>query len=375
MHALPTPPVGFLDAAGGQPLAAATLDAWRAGAQRGWADPGRLHHVGRESGVFLDAARAALARGLGVGAGDLRLAASGTAALQAGVQGALRPGGCLVHSAIESLAVFDLADRWQAAGGTARVIGVDSLGRIDLAALADALAPGDVSAVCVQAANAEIGTCQPLDAVHALTIAAGVPLIVDATGVVGHTPLPAGWDLLAADARDWAGPAGLGVLAVRPGTRWLAPYGSTRGWLGGVANVPAAVAAATALEAVLPFIDEQAAIHRSMIDQLRTAIAEQIREVDVVGDPVDRLPHVLTFSVLYARGEALVSALDQRGFQVASGSACVVDYERASHVLAAIGAFTGGNVRITLPYNCAQETIDGFLDALPEVVAAVREDI
>ena len=44
--------------------------------------------------------------------------------------------------------------------------------------------------------------------------------------------------------------------------------------------------------------------------------------MDVVGHPVDRLPHVLTFSCLYVEGEALLSALDERGFAVGSGSAC-----------------------------------------------------
>jgi len=373
MPPLPTPPAGYLDAAAGQPPAPATLAAWQTAAERGWADPGRLHHLGRQSGVLLDAARASLASNLGGNAGDLFLAGSGTAALQAAVAGALRPGGRMVLSAVESLAVFDIADRWDP--DLVTIVPVDPLGRIDIDALREALELGDVAAVCLQAANPEVGTCQPLADVFALTRDAGVPLIVDGTAVVGHLPVPQTWDLFTADARDWAGPAGLGVLAVRPGTRWRAPYGSVRGWLGGVPDIPAAVAAATALETVQPFIDEQAAVHRAMIDRLRTAVAASLSDVDVVGDPDERLPHVLTFSVLYARGEALVGEFDRRGFSVASGSACVVDYDRASHVLAAIGAFTGGNVRITLPYNCAEDTIDEFIAALPEVVAAVREEI
>jgi len=373
MHPLPTPPAGYLDAAAGQPPAPAAVAAWQTAVERGWADPGRLHHVGRQAGVLFDAARASLAGNLGVAPGALWLAASGTAALQAAVQGALRPGGRLVLSAVESLAVFDIADRWNP--DLVTIVPVDPLGRIDLDALREALILGDVAAVCLQAANPEIGTCQPLEAVYELTQAAGVSLIVDGTAVVGHLPVPQTWDLFIGDARDWGAPGSLGLLAVRPGTRWHPPYGSVRGWLGGVPDIPAAVAAATALETVHPHIADQAAMHRAMIDRLRSGIATSLRDVDIVGDPVDRLPHVLTFSVLYARGEALVSELDTRGFSVASGSACVVDYERASHVLAAIGAFTGGNIRITLPYHCTPETIEDFLEVLPGVVAAVREDI
>ena len=62
-----------------------------------------------------------------------------------------------------------------------------------------------------------------------------------------------------------------------------------------------------------------------------------------------RLPHIVTFSCLYVDGEALVTELDRAGFSVSSGSACVADTRQPSHVLAAMGALTHGNVRVSLP--------------------------
>ena len=76
------------------------------------------------------------------------------------------------------------------------------------------------------------------------------------------------------------------------------------------------------------------------------------------------------FSALYVSGEALVSAFSRRGFAVASGSACLLD--RPSHVLAAMGAYTGGNVRVSLPFGFADETVARFIDVLPAVVADTR---
>ena len=356
-------------------MAAATRDAWRTAAERAWADSGQLHHAARQAGLLLDAARSSVARTLQIAPTDLHFAGSGTAALQTAIDGVLRAHtpGRLVVSAVESLAVFDVADRYEAAGGQVSVLPVDRFGRVDVSALAEVLEAGDVVAVCLQAANPEVSTRQPIAQAHVMTQAASVPLIVDASAVIGHDPVPVTWDLLTADARDWAGPAGVGVLAVRPGTQWLAPYGSTRGWLGGLADVPAAVAAATALELVTAELDMQAAQHRALIDHIREAVSGE--DIDVAGDPVDRLPHVLTFSALFVNGEALVTELDRRGYAVSSGSACVVDSDRASHVLAAMGALTGGNVRITLPYNCPSETVDGFLQVWPEVLAGIREEI
>ncbi len=96
--------------------------------------------------------------------------------------------------------------------------------------------------------------------------------------------------------------------------------------------------------------------------------------MEVVGDPVDRLPHLVTFSCLYVDGEALVTELDRRGFGVASGSACTASTLEPSHVLAAMGALTHGNVRVSLTRDTTQPDVDRFLTELPDVVAAIRAE-
>ena len=63
------------------------------------------------------------------------------------------------------------------------------------------------------------------------------------------------------------------------------------------------------------------------------AAATPLPDTDVVGDPVGRLPHLVTFSCLYVAGDAIVHALAERGFGVASGSACTA----SSHSGRAIG--------------------------------------
>ena len=85
----------------------------------------------------------------------------------------------------------------------------------------------------------------------------------------------------------------------------------------------------------------------------------------MVGDPVDRLPHLVTFSFLYVDGEAIVDALNRRGFGVASGSACTASTLEPSHVLAAMGALTHGNVRVSLTRDATEADVDAFLAVLP----------
>jgi cysteine desulfurase len=93
----------------------------------------------------------------------------------------------------------------------------------------------------------------------------------------------------------------------------------------------------------------------------------------VHGDPARTLPHIVAFSCLYIDGEALVTELDKAGFSVSSGSACVSDSQRPSHVLEAMGVLTHGNVRVSLPNGTTQETVNDFLEALPGIVARLRD--
>ena len=80
----------------------------------------------------------------------------------------------------------------------------------------------------------------------------------------------------------------------------------------------------------------------------------------------------MTCSFLYVDGEAIVDALSRRGFGVASGSACTASTLEPSHVLAAMGALTHGNVRVSLTRDTTEADVDAFLAALPDVVAELR---
>jgi cysteine desulfurase len=78
-----------------------------------------------------------------------------------------------------------------------------------------------------------------------------------------------------------------------------------------------------------------------------------------------------------------VHELDRRGFAVASGSACTASTLEPSHVLAAMGVLTHGNVRVTLPLadavsgGAAERSagVRAFCGVLADAVAAVRTQL
>ncbi|MDO9486436.1 MAG: aminotransferase class V-fold PLP-dependent enzyme [Actinomycetota bacterium] len=368
MSGLPPAPKGFLDAVGGQPMARAVADAYVRATELAWADPIRLHHRGRQSALFLDTARASLATSIGgatgvaLGAEQVFFAPNMRLAAQWVAQGFLGKAR-FAASAIESLALIDGVSQCDPA---LLMLPVDEHGFADESAVA-ALGPAEAFVLAMQAGNIEIGTQQDLGSYAA----AGHRLLVDASQCLGRMEIPH-WSVLLAPAADWGGPAGLVVIAVQPTARWSCPLEATSGWISGRVDVPAVVAAATAAELMLPEAKAQAAQQFALTERLRTSIRAAIPDVTFAGDQHRRLPHILNCSILYVSGEALVLGLDRRGFAVASGSACVADSDRASHVLAAIGGFTGGNLRLSLPLDCTEETADDFVDALVEVVKELR---
>lgn len=378
---------GYLDAVGAQPMSAVARAALLAALDEGWADPRRLHAEGRRAGLLLDAAREAVAAVLQVHADEISFAGSSAQAVHAAVAGARlarrRVGSRVVLSSVEHSSVIAAAEHPTgqhsavedaAAAGSAELVPVDRLGRVDVEAFAAGVRAPAVALACLQAANAEVGTRQPVAELAAVCQAAGVPLLVDASHALGHGPVPPVWGLLSAGARSWGGPPGTAVLGIRRSVRWRSAGPadeSESGRIPGDVALPDVLAAAAALEAASAAAATESPRLHALVERVRAGVAD-VPDVEVVGDPVDRLPHVVTFSCLYVDGEALVTELDRAGFAVGSGSACTSSSLRPSHVLAAMGVLTHGNVRVSLLPGTTDGTIDAFLAVLPGVVADLR---
>ncbi|MEO5874378.1 MAG: cysteine desulfurase family protein [Streptosporangiaceae bacterium] len=372
--------MSYFDAASTEPLHPVGRSALLSAFATGWADPARLYGSGRKSRILIDQARARTASVLGVRADEVAFTSSGTQAVHLAVLGAAqarrRTGRHLVVSAVEHSSVLHAAALHERDGGQVTTVGVDLHGRVDPAEFAAVLRP-DTALACLQTANHEVGTLQPVAEVAEACRAAGVPLFVDAAQSAGRLPVPAGWSYLAASAHKWGGPPGVGILVVRKNARWRSPLPedereSRR--VPGFENVPAIAAAAAALEAFQGEAAAEGPRLSTLVDQIRARIPHTVTDVEIVGDPVRRLPHLVTFSCLYVSGEAILTELDRLGFEVSSGSSCTADTLRPSHVLEAMGVITHGNVRVSLPRGAKAADVERFLTVLPDAVARLRRD-
>jgi cysteine desulfurase len=370
----------FLDSSSGEPMLPDALQAWLDAQQAGWGDPVRLHRPGRLAAQAMDQAREVLAAAVGARPDEVTFTASGVHASQAAVLGLAlgrrRVGSHIVTTAIDHSSVLAAA----AAAGTHEAVKVDHEGHVDLEQWAAAVGTTGTAAACIQVANHEVGTLQPYAEATEICQRAEVPLVLDATAALGRTDLSAaaGWSVLTGSAGAFGGPASVGILVIKKNARWRAPY-PTDDYQGGrwpgMPDVPAIYAAAVALDCWLRDGPTVVKRQHDLVDRLRSGIVARVPDVDVAGDPVRRLPHLLTFSALYVDGETLTLELDKAGFAVASGSACSASSEHPSHVLAAMGALTHGNVRIGLTWTTAAAEISQFLTELPPIVARIRATV
>ncbi|MFF4897320.1 cysteine desulfurase/sulfurtransferase TusA family protein [Streptomyces sp. NPDC001068] len=371
----------YFDAASAAPLHPVARQALLAALDDGWADPSRLYREGRKARMLLDAAREAAAEAVGCRTDELTFTTSGTRAVHTGMAGALagrrRTGRHLIVSAVEHSSVLHSAEVFEAEGGEVTRVPVRRTGAVDPESYADALR-SDTALACLQSANHEVGTVQPVAAVAEACRAAGVPLLVDAAQSLGWGRVEGDWSLLTASAHKWGGPSGVGLLAVRKGVRFAVQGASDERESGrspGFENLPAVVAAAASLRAVRAEAEREAVRLRELTARIRARIPELVPDVEVVGDADRRLPGVVTFSCLYVDGETLLHELDREGFSVSSGSSCTSSTLTPSHVLKAMGVLSEGNVRVSLPAGADGADVDRFLDVLPGVVAGVREKL
>jgi cysteine desulfurase len=345
-------------------------------------DPARLYGRARRARLLLDRSRERLAVAVGAAPDELIFTSGGTEAANLAVTGlarAARRRRHLVVPAVEHTSVLAPARALTAQGFEVTEVGVDHAGRVDPAELAAAVRD-DTLLVCLQHANHEVGTVQPVREAADLAHEHGALLLVDACQTVARLPVDMaelGADLLVASGHKTYGPPGTGFLVATRRARLrpvLVGDERERRRRAGMENLPGIAAMAAAVPARVAEAPAERDRLAGLAARLLAGLAA-IPEVIVHGDPdpPGRLPHLVAFSVLYIEGEALLLLLDAKGIAVHSGSSCTADTQEPSHVLAAMGAITHGSVRVSFLRDATEADVDRLLEVLPPAVADLRE--
>ncbi len=380
----------YLDHAATTPPDQRVLEAMWPVFSRDWGNPSSIYLEGQTANRWLDEARARCARLLGAEPSEIIFTSGGTESDNAAIRGAALAqrergrGDHIVTSQVEHHAVLHTVEQLEREGFRATYLPVDSDGRVDLAALEEAVGP-ETTVLTLMAANNEVGTLQPVAEAAALAKTRNPNVVVhtdavQAAGAIDITPGTLGVDLLSMASHKLYGTKGTGLLYVRRGTPWQPQIlGGTqeRERRAGTENVAGAFGLAVAMELAWQEREERVAHYRRLRDRLLFELPERVPDTVVTGptDPDRRLPNSFSCCFRNVEGESVLLGLDMAEIAASSGSACTTGSLEPSHVLTAMGIdddLAHASLRLTVGKGNTDEQIDYVLEQLPEIVERLR---
>jgi cysteine desulfurase len=334
-----------------------------------WGNPSSVHFYGRAAREAVEAARALCARLFHAHPRDVLFVSGGTEANNL----ALLEAPALVTSELEHPSVTRVAHELERQGKLVRWVRALPAGTVDLEALKRAVDElPDRSLVAVQAVNHETGVIQPLDAIAAITSAAGCFLHVDAVQAFGklETERFLHGESFAIAAHKIRGPKGIGALIWRCGRNAPRPllFGGSqqRGLRPGTPDPIAVVGFAAAIEQSLSELTARAAI-RARRDRLVHELWD-LTQPNV--ENAEQMSHVASLYVPSWAGDELVAALDVEGLCVSSGSACSAGTAEPSPVITAMHSQERalGTLRISLGATTTDDEVTRAIAMLRRVI-------
>ena len=373
----------YMDHAATTPVRPEVVEAMLPYFSERFGNPSSIYALAREAKEAVEEARGRVAAAIGATPEEVYFTSGGTEADNWAVKGvALRgKGDHIVTSAIEHHAVLHPCQALEKQGYRVTSLPVDEFGRVEPAAVEEAITDATVL-VSVMAANNEIGTIQPIAEIGRVAHDRGVPFHTDAVQAIGAFPVDVdemGADLLALSAHKFGGPKGVGALYVRKGTRigtFMDGGAQERGRRAGTENVPGIVGLGCAIELAVAEMPQNAPRLAGMRDRLIRGILDAIPEIRLNGHPTERLPNNVNVAFRYVEGESILLMLDALGIAASTGSACTSASLEPSHVLTSCGLppeEAHGSLRLTLGSRNTEEDVDYVLSVLPGVIERLRK--
>jgi cysteine desulfurase len=343
-----------------------------------------IHYFGQGAKQRLETARRQVAALINATAQEIVFTSGGTEADNLAIFGVTRaaagPRKHAITCAIEHPAVLSCVKQLQREGVEVTCLRVGSSGIVNPDEVRRAMRPETVL-VSVMHANNELGTLQPVAELARIAHEAGALLHVDGVQALGKIAVDVqalGVDLYSMSGHKIYAPKGIGALYVRKGTQ-LSPiaFGGhhERERRPGTENVPGIAAFGAAAEVAGQRLSEDAERLATLRDRLEAAVLDRIPDAAINGVRWTRVPNTSNICFEGIDGEAMVIALDLRGFAVSTGAACSSGALAPSHVLKAIGLSderARASMRFSLGRGNTREQVDELVDAIAASVQHLR---
>lgn len=354
--------------------------------EHAWGNPSSMHTFGGGVKKHIDTAREQVAELIGAeDPNEIIFTSCGSESNNTAIRGAadaLKGIPHLITTRVEHAAVLGPCQHLEERGCRLTTLNVDELGRMDLNALAEAVAGSNNLLASFMWANNETGVLFPVEKMAEIVKNTGGLVHTDGVQVAGKLPLNVKSmpiDMLSISGHKLHAPKGIGALYVRRGTKFTPQIlggHQERGRRAGTENVPYIVGLGKACELMMQQMEQDAVNEKKLRDRLETGILASCKGARVNGDTEHRLPNTTNISFEFVEGEAILLMLDDVGICASTGSACASGSLEPSHVLRAMDvprSMLHGSIRFSLSRYTTEADVDAVLRELPPIIQRLRE--
>ena len=344
-------------------------------------NPSSSHSFGKHVLTAIEEAREKVASSVNAHPSQVIFTSSGTESNNTiinGIAGSY-PESHFAFSAIEHPCISEPIKSINAMGFENTLIPVDSKGLLNLSAISKH-EQKKITFLSVMMANNETGVIQDMPSIVKWAKEQNIKIHTDAVQALGKIDID--FEQLEVDAMTISshkiyGPQGAAALILNKKID-LKPHmtggGQEKGLRSGTENIAAIVGFGKACERV----QKNIVIINSEIKKYRFLLEKELKKLGAVifANEVERLGNTTFFAFNNIDGSTLLTALDRKGYAIASGSACSSNSGEPSHVLLAMGVnqeLAQGALRVSLGINTKENEVKEFLQSLKIEVDRLKQ--
>ena len=238
----------------------------------------------------------------------------------------------------------------------------------------------NITFLSVMMANNETGVIQDMPAIIKWAKSHNIQIHTDAVQAIGKINVDfeeLGVDAMTISSHKIYGPQGAAALILNKKID-LYPHlmggGQEKGLRSGTENIAAIVGFGKACERV----QKNVVIINNEVKQERLLLEKELKKLGAVifAEETQRLGNTTFFAFNNIDGSTLLTALDRKGYAIASGSACSSNSTDASHVLLAMGIepeLAQGALRVSLGVETKKEEVKSFVEILKVEVNRLKQ--
>ena len=344
-------------------------------------NPSSNHRFGRHAHTAIEEAREKVANSVNAHPSQVIFTSSGTESNNTIIHGISRtyPDSHFSYSAIEHPCISEPIKSIESMGFKNTKIPVNKKGLLNLQALSNE-EQKNITFISVMMANNETGVLQDMPKIIKWAKSHDIQIHTDAVQAIGKINVDfeeLEIDAMTVSSHKIYGPQGAAALILNKKID-LYPYlmggGQEKGLRSGTENIAAIVGFGKACER----IQKNIVIINDKIKKYRDYLESELKNLGAVifAEQTERLANTTFFAFNNIDGSTLLTALDRKGYAIASGSACSSNTTKASHVLLAMGIepdLAQGALRISLGIETKQEEIKSFLEVLKKEINRLKQ--